>query len=135
MQTRFERDGNGRIAAQGQFSVDCQLACQRCLQALSQTIESAFTLTFVADEKAAEALPDEYDPVILDENGNIHVVDLLEDEMVLRLPVAPKHADEAVCRSFGYPGEAALTEADSTQTGQSGRKNPFDVLKDFSKPD
>ena len=135
IQVSFARDGNGRVVATGRYKLTCELLCQRCLQVYEQPLAADFSLTFVADESAAKALPDDYDPVILDEHGSIHSIDMLEDELILRLPVAPKHVDESVCESLGYPGEAALTEADSTEAKESGRKNPFDVLKDFSKPD
>jgi len=103
-------------------------------------------------------MADEFDPVVLDEHGQIHVVDMFEDELILQLPTVPKHDNEEDCAG----SEHLLIEpqADSSQTGnetresteskngtaQAGnssanegaanpeepaRKNPFDVLKNL----
>ena len=95
----FARDGNGRVVAEGHYSLTCELVCQRCLQVYEQPLAADFSLTFVADEAAAESLPDEYDPVILDEHGSIHSIDMLEDELVLGPTLL-----EAEGRGLGHRG-------------------------------
>lgn len=130
---------NNRIVADGQFEAQCKVLCQRCLADMEQTISGRFSLTFVTDAKTAEALPDEYDPVILDEHGQIHVVDLLEDDLILQTPLAPVHEDIRVCETNGY--DAVLEADDTSSVGSDGqatgedRKNPFEVLKNISKND
>jgi len=84
-------------------------------------------LVFVEDELAAEKLPQELDPVILDEKGYIALVDVFEDEFILHVPGIPKHADHETCVSGNHQfGE--LPEA----VEEEGRRRPFDVLKDLN---
>ncbi|MCB1757628.1 MAG: DUF177 domain-containing protein [Gammaproteobacteria bacterium] len=129
----FEADG--RVGVAGHFQAGCEMECQRCLNSFEQNLEADFSLTFVSDEAAAEALPDELDPVILDENGHIHSVDLLEDELILQLPVSARHTDIRTCVDLGYAGE--LTEDDDAVMGgeDQTRRNPFEILKNLTKTD
>lgn len=113
------------ILISGRFKTEFSLECQRCLEPMSVQIDEPFELVFVEDEEKAEALPNQLDPVILDEQGQIHVVDLFEDELILHVPDIPKHVDIAVCgereTEFGeLPAEVSET-----------KPNPFEALKDL----
>ena len=117
------------IVVGGRIHVAWPLECQRCLEPMTVAIDEPYEFVFVESERAARVLPEALDPVVLDENGQIRVVDLLEDELILHVPAIPKHDDLAECtdaeRSFGE------VEAESTGDGE-GRRNPFDVLKNLN---
>jgi len=138
LRLRFVRDGDGHVVAQGQFEVACQLQCQRCMTPYNETFGGRFSLTFVSDEAAAEALPEALDPVILDEHGHIHVVDMIEDELILAMPVVPRHEDIAECLAAGYAPVNETDDLDAPEvSGASGREreNPFAALKHLTKND
>ena len=117
------------IVVAGRLAADWGLECQRCLEPMSFPIDEPYELVFVDSEMAANDLPEEFDPVILDENGQIHVVDLLEDELMLHVPPIPRHAEPASC------GEAAQHLVDPDELDEAldeKRPNPFDALKDLN---
>jgi uncharacterized protein len=99
-----------------------QLMCQRCLMPFAFEIDSATVLVQAKDDVSA----DEIEIVIDDESIDVivgsktaNIVELIEDEALLALPLAPKHQ---IC-----PDGAALKAArDTTEL-------PFSVLKDLKQ--
>jgi uncharacterized protein len=95
------------------------LMCQRCMTPLKFAIESESVLILAKDEEQADAID-----VLLDDDtidvivGSkmLNVMELIEDEALLAIPLAPKHA---VC-----PDNSALDEVMAVK-----KPSPFDVLK------
>lgn len=91
------------------------LLCQRCMLPFDFAIDSDSILTLFgneADIDAAAEQDDELDGIVA--RHDQAVVDLIEDEILLALPLAPKHD---VCASEGKTDAAA------------GKPNPFAVLQ------
>lgn len=110
----FGRDDEGRRYVRGTLKADVQVACSRCLAPLLLPIETQLILAIVADEAAAALLPEQYDPLVA--NGPVPLSQVVEDEVLLALPLAPVHP-ESVCGA----GELA---ADSAEVP----RGPFAVL-------
>lgn len=66
------------------------LICQRCLEAYEQSIDVFAKLCPIPEEDEAEDIPDDYEPVIL-EQGNLNIYSMIEDELLLSLPTIPCH--------------------------------------------
>jgi uncharacterized protein len=102
------------------------LECQRCLEPLSVPIELARSARFVPDEDTAAALDLESDDDVLALSKAFDVLEWLEDEVLLALPLVPRHKD---CRA---PGGVAVTAADGAPEGDdelpAERANPFSAL-------
>lgn len=98
------------------------LECQRCLQAMPFTVDSAIRLAFVKNQSAAEALPSDYDPYLLD-GEPLYLKTVVEDEVLLSLPTIARHPE----------GECDMTQADHETVGETGqvRKNPFAALAEM----
>lgn len=115
------------VLARGQYNCTFPLECQRCLQPMSLPIEGQFELTFVENEAAAQGLPDAMDPVVLDDDGFIDVVGMLEDELMLQLPVVPRHemgSDECAAKFDAQDSQAAVAPP---------TRKPFAVLENLKK--
>jgi len=102
---------------------DVVLVCQRCLAPMRRKLESAADLVFA--EGDAPGKPDGYEPV----DGDPRKVDLaalVEDEMLLALPIIPQHAEGERCE---------LPAAGDARTGASdgGLRRPFAGLKELLK--
>ena len=114
-----------RTLASGRVRAAYPLRCQRCLEPMVLEVDEPFELTFVATEAEAEALDESLDPVVLDDAGRITAVAMLEDELILHVPLIARHPESVDCApaetSFG--GEGIEPEA--------GRSRPFDALKDL----
>ena len=90
-----------RIAIRGML----HLQCQRCLEALDHPLQLLNTLLLVAGGAGtAGGLGDE-DAEWIEASRELDVASLVEDEILLSLPYAPKHQDGS-CR----PSGAAIAE-------------------------
>jgi uncharacterized protein len=69
------------------------LTCQRCLQPLTEALKVDRWLRFVADEAQAERLDEESeeDVLALPSLGLVDLPALVEDELILALPIVPRH--------------------------------------------
>ena len=85
------------LVANGTQTSQVKMTCQRCQRILSAELSSQFSLVFVAEESAAEELPQDLDPVIIGDSEDIHVVDFIEDELILQIPTRVVHGDESDC--------------------------------------
>jgi len=113
------------VVVSGRIKTTFLVECQRCLQTMEVDIDEPYELVFVDDEEQAEALPKQLDPVILDEHGHIHVVDLFEDEVILHVPDIPRHTDASMCNVEKTEFGTVPTDA------EEGKPNPFDALKNL----
>lgn len=122
------------IVAEGTFNAQIELQCQRCLGNYIHRTETNFKFAFAANEITAELLPDTMDPVLLDEEGNIAVVDMFEDELLLRLPSHAVHIEESQCDFTSVPyREHIATEKELAQLAEDSKpENPFASLKGMS---
>jgi uncharacterized protein len=106
-----------------QLAVDAEvmLTCQRCLQPMRWRLASESALVFA--EAVEPGLPDGYEAV----GGDPHRLDLgalVEDELLLALPIIPQHAEGEACQLPG--GVAAAGEGKG-----GGMRRPFAGLKDL----
>jgi len=124
---RFSRRKD-TVLVSGTLNTCFALQCQRCLEPMQLVVEEAFELAFAKTEAAAQSMPEGLDPVVLDDNGQIHVVDLFEDELILHLPTVARHVQMSECETELIQ-DAAVVEENTGDSNQ--RKNPFDVLKNL----
>ncbi len=85
------------------------LTCQRCLQPVAHTLEAERTLRFVPTEEEAARLDeteDDEDVLALPRTLDLH--ELVEDELILALPLVPRH--EACPDPLPYEPEAEAPE-------------------------
>ena len=82
---------------------DVILQCQRCLRPLDEAVEVDRHFRFVKDEDTAAALDDETEDEVLVLARSLNLRDLVEDEMLLALPLVPRHdvCPEAIPMQFG----------------------------------
>ncbi|WP_324780851.1 YceD family protein [Thiobacillus sedimenti] len=95
-------DQRGGIALQLMVQGEVELTCQRCLGPLRHAVEIGRTVHLARNETELErldALPDG-DAILVGEK--IDLVDLVEDEVLLSLPLAAMHA-EGECPAGGAP--------------------------------
>jgi len=92
--------------------------CQRCLEPMKLPLDIESSFILVKDEADIPEDPDDSDDFdYLVANAELDVMQLVEDEVLLAIPYAPKH-DAKDC-----PVGEAL--------GDSKKPNPFAVLRDF----
>ena len=93
---RLDRQGGCVLHLEIRGEVD--LTCQRCLRSLAHTVEIERDVYLARNETELERLdtdPDLSGDVIL-MGGRLSLIELIEDEVLLGLPLTPMHAPD-VC--------------------------------------
>lgn len=102
------RDGIGRPGLRIQVSGELRLTCQRCLGQLIYPLKVDVVVLLARSEVELEARPVEPDgPDWVVAGKEMSVEALLEDEILLALPVAPRH--QSCSGSENRLGEAAAS--------------------------
>lgn len=91
-----ELDRHGRPRLRCKVKGDVEMLCQRCLQPVHVAVESDRLLYLASSEGEAERL----ETTLADEDFEVMVTDrtldlagVVEDEVLLSLPIVPMHAD------------------------------------------
>lgn len=98
------------------------LTCQRCLQPFTEALAIDRRLRFVRGEAAAEALDAEIEDDVLALSKSLDLRELVEDELLLALPIVPRHD---VCPQ---PLPVPLGESPAPDDVPE-RENPFAALQ------
>ncbi|GLR65269.1 YceD family protein [Marinospirillum insulare] len=114
------------LQVQGKVRGEVTLECQRCLEAVSQTLENEFMWGLVTSEEAAVNLPRTHEPVFI-ENEKLDLLPALEDELILALPLVAYHP-EGGCQ---LPGQFNEQQPEVQVTTK--KENPFSALADLKK--
>lgn len=102
-----------------QASAQVALTCQRCLQPVQDTVEIDRWFRFVDTEAEAAALDVDSDDDVLALPRHLDARELIEDELLLALPLVPRH----VSCPEPLPGAEEVAEPALEQ-----RPNPFAAL-------
>ena len=106
-------------------NTDLPLICQRCLTVVDTPLQVDQWYRFVATEEIAMAEDDEAEEDLLVMEPQFDLLALLEDELLMALPVVPMHEH--------CPSEPAM-QADTPDAGITDDKpNPFAVLAQLKK--
>ncbi|ABD69456.1 protein of unknown function DUF177 [Rhodoferax ferrireducens T118] len=119
----LRRDEAGAEQIWLHLTVDASLPliCQRCLGPVDIAVCVSRSFRFVGSEEAAEAQDEEADEDVLVLSRDFNLADLIEDEVLMALPVIPRHE---TC-----PVALKLTAVDPGFESESTEKvNPFSVL-------
>ncbi len=102
------------------------LECQRCLEPMSFPIDTQMQLAMVTSQGEAEMLPSDYEPLLVGDEP-LYLQDLVEDELLLSLPIVPRHPTDE-CPAGG----AAQRSGDEMpQQDEKPKDNPFAKLADL----
>lgn len=119
----FQRLESGRPAAHGSLKASLPLTCQRCLQTSWTEVETDFSCCFASSEAVAERMPDDLDVLMMDEKGKVSLADLFEDELLLALPIFPKHAEGGCAGDIAERlGALSVSEQEPEAAEQATRK-------------
>lgn len=123
---QFIKDEQGLTVLRGSLSLTVSLICQRCNNAFDYPLDVNFCYSPVQGTEEAEMLPEAYDPVEVDDYGMVDILQLFEDELILSIPLVPRHAE----------GDCAVN-MDDMQFGklepEHERPNPFAALKELKR--
>ena len=119
----FDRDALQLPCVAVVAEAELPLQCQRSLQRFLLPVRVEQKLGLIRDEADEAALPEGYEPLLVPADGLLRPLDLVEDELILAMPVVPVG-----------PGTDPL-EGDWPQDAEEPRReHPFAALSALKKP-
>ena len=100
------------------------LECQRTLQRFLQPVHLVQRLGLIRDEADEAGLPEGYEPLLMPEDGMLRPAELVEDELILAVPVVPT-----------MPGTEAMEQDWPVQAEEQAQANPFATLGQLKHKD
>lgn len=110
-------------------SVSLPLVCQRCMGAVEMLLEVDRTFRFVSDEATAEREDEEAEEDVLALSPQFDLIGLIEDELLMALPLVPRH--EPDCPA---PVQLSAQDAGFDEAQTQGRPHPFAALAQLKRP-
>ncbi|GIC78979.1 23S rRNA accumulation protein YceD [Moritella marina ATCC 15381] len=122
----FSKDNQGLIVIQGSVSLTVNLECQRCGGIFTQACETEFRYSPVKNDSQVDDLPDAYEPIELDANGEINPISFIEDEVIINLPLVALHQEEDCSVN---PNDMSFGEIEPADE----QPNPFAALSELKR--
>lgn len=120
---QFDQDPLLKVAyVELSIDVELPLACQRSLQRFLYPVQIRQRLGLIRDEADEAALPAEYEALLVPEDGMLRAVDMIEDELVLSVPVVPV-----------APGSEAIDAEWVPTQEEQDKASPFAALAALKK--
>jgi uncharacterized protein len=107
----------------GHLQTRLGLECQRCLQPLELPLELDFRLMIDASE---ELMRQSSDDTLYSVDGFVDIDEVVEDELILALPLVAMHEDTACNENWQVSGSISDSAA---------KENPFAVLQQLKTTD
>jgi uncharacterized protein len=92
----FDRDSFGIAYVEVRAEVELPLVCQRTLERFMLPVRIDQRMGLIRDESEEAALPPGYEALLVDPSGELVTLDLVEDELILAVPVVPVRPDSDV---------------------------------------
>jgi uncharacterized protein len=87
-------DGQGRPALTVSLAGEVPVTCQRCLGTLRQRVAQETVLLLARDEAELRRLDEASECEVVLASAPVDAVELVEDELLLSLPFAPRHEQD-----------------------------------------
>ena len=121
----FERDEQKAVVIHTDLSVEVKMVCQRCLELVTLPIHSETTYAVVKEGANTQSLPKGYDVLELGVDP-LDLQALVEEELLLALPIVPAHHPEE-CQQPAGADEPEPSKDEVT------RSNPFSVVAQLKR--
>ena len=108
---RFRKRSGVWLIVELECEATLALLCQRCLEPMLHAVEARVELGLLESASMATRLPGAYEPVVL-EGERLMPARLIEDELIVSLPLMPRHARAEECGGIvRVHDEASMNEA------------------------
>jgi len=123
-QLDFGRDEFGTAYVEVRVQASLWLVCQRTLEPFAMPIAVNSRLGLIRSEQEEAALPGGVEPLLVAEDDKLSPVDVIEDELLLALPLVPVNPDGALPEEVIRPPAEAIPAEERPD-------NPFAVLREL----
>ncbi|RDI99629.1 DNA-binding protein [Dyella solisilvae] len=123
----FGRDEFGTAYLDLRVQAPLTLTCQRTLEPFVLPVTLDSRLGLIRSEREEAALPPEVEPLLVADDGKLNLADVIEDELLLALPLVPVNPDSTLPEEVVGPGPEEVS------SGEGRSDNPFAVLRELKK--
>jgi len=123
-----DKDQQGNPLLHLAVTGSCHLRCQRCMEGMDYpvSIETRLLLRNQASLDELDDAEDEYDSILAE--AQLDVLNLLEEEILLSLPISPRH-EPGACQAAGSGKETGASPVNGgPEQPQREGQHPFAVL-------
>jgi uncharacterized protein len=124
---QFRRTSGGLHTLRGRIAARLGFRCQRCLERLEQEVVSEPVLFFFRPGAAQAGVPDEAETLVVE--SPMVLAEFVEDELLLALPMMPRHP-AGTCGAGVQDGRAR-----KETPAETAKPNPFAVLEKLRRQD
>jgi len=124
---QFGLEGGQAVVQVGLHAV-LKPRCQRCLGELRLTIRADSRVAVVDSEAQAEAVPEELE-TFLAPGGHCSLAALAAEELLLALPLVPRHAPGERCVDAAAGADAPAPASPGATAAIEARQRPFAQLR------
>ncbi len=123
-----------RPVVEGTLNTEVELVCQRCMAAMRHPVSEQFALMLIGSEDDLDQVPESYEPW-LSNVQRLNIVDLIEEQLLLALPLIAKHVDQQDCVQIApgllldTPENSVVAPQETNQVGSVQR--PFGNLREL----
>ena len=101
------------------------LICQRTLEPFAMPLVVGSRLGLIRSEREEAALPPGFEPLLVGDDGRLCPADIIEDELLLALPLIP------VAPGSSLPDEVTGSGMEESEPGRC--ESPFAILRELKK--
>jgi uncharacterized protein len=125
----FGRDELGTDYVDVHAQAALTMVCQRTLEPFVLPVTVDSRLGLIRQERDEAGLPPGCEPLLVPEDGRLHSADVIEDELLLALPLVPVNPDSSLPEALVDRGEPEPEQGEAP----SHENNPFAVLRELKK--
>ena len=109
----------------GEFKADLPLLCERCSESMVFEAKVESSLAIINSEKKIDDLAEQYEPWIINSDEPVMLSSIVEDELILAIPLVPKHEHACLPKEAWFSGEEQIDDEKPI--------SPFAVLSALKK--
>ncbi|TBR40666.1 MULTISPECIES: YceD family protein [Dyella] len=123
----FGRDEFGTAYLDVRVQAPLSLICQRTLEPFVLPVTVDSRLGLIKHEREESALPPGSEPLLIADDGKLSLADVIEDELLLVLPLVPVNPDSTL------PDQVVASPPGESSGGEVRSDNPFAILRELKK--
>ncbi len=117
----FDVDEVNTPFMRGRFTTTVSMTCERCMTEMPVKLDVNCLLAMITSEHKIEGLAEQYDPWLLEGNDDIVLCSIVEDELILALPLVPRHKQACVPAEEWSSSDEIVEEVEE-------KESPFAIL-------
>jgi uncharacterized protein len=124
---RAYREPGGAVIVEGRVAATVVVECQRCLGDVEVPVQGDLVVAVARSGTEAARLQEDFETVELGRDERLSLPRLVEDEILLAVPLVPRHAHRRDCDT------EVVRHLDRLSGRAPARDNPFKVLEALRK--